>query len=276
VPTFGLRRGPPDEHLADLVDHEFTARWRSPRRDRARRGQLPYLPEFCNGSPGLKAPPEQKAEAIDPRAACTIPINAAEVNRPTWSYLADPTSSVRTAKSHGADPRRHLSGRGDARAAIDLLSQGRDRSHCTPDRSTDLRPQRTIDYLQLGDADGSASTKPNGVAPSAHDERHLRGARLSPLPRSLGGPRGRSSPIWGGSSPHKRSLDTRSLPRGTHPEIGKGACPGALAAEKQIARAAPRTGGVFPAVKELEGRDLKVLGALWPYVMTADQRLSSS
>ncbi|MCA9751169.1 MAG: type I DNA topoisomerase [Gemmatimonadetes bacterium] len=66
------------EHLKTLIDVGFTASMED-RLDEISRGELeslPYLKEFYfgNGHPGLRPLVERKAEEIDPRDICTIPV----------------------------------------------------------------------------------------------------------------------------------------------------------------------------------------------------------
>ncbi len=280
------------EHLPDLIDLEFTARMED-RLDAIARGEterLPYLREFYNGdgSPGLKAILSHKAETIDPRAACTIPLDRRQAEGPDvvvrvgryGPYLQRADGSEGTAPvPDGICPDELTWDR-----AIALLIEGEKGpqvlgKHPESSEPIYLKKGRFGPYVQLGDGEkvGKRTVKPRmvsllpGMDPESFslDEALL----LLSLPRLLGtDAAGQEIRAYYGrfGAYIKRGNDSRSLETGDHIlTISLSRALELLAKEKRGrgARAAAEPVKEFPNVASLEGRTVKLLnGRYGPYV----------
>jgi DNA topoisomerase-1 len=280
------------EHLPDLVDLEFTARMED-RLDAIARGEmerLPYLREFYNGNgtPGLKGILSHKAETIDPRAACTIPLDRRDAEGPDLvvrvgrfgPYLQRADGSEGTAPVADGTCPDELTWEN----AMALLADGARGpqilgSHPDSGKSIYLRKGRFGPYVQLGDGEtvGKKTVKPRmvsllaGMDPESFslDEALL----LLSLPRLLG-------LDAGGIEIHahngrfgayiKRGDDSRSLEAGDHVlTVTLSRAIELLAKEKRGRgpRVAAEAVKKFANVGALEGRTLKLLlGRYGPYV----------
>ena len=280
------------EHLPDLVDLEFTARMED-RLDAIARGEmerLPYLREFYhgNGTPGLKAILSHKAETIDPRAACTIPLDrrgaegtdlVVRVGR-FGPYLQRADGSEGTAPVPDGTCPDELTWE----SAMVLLADGARGpqvlgTHPDSGKPIYLKKGRFGPYVQLGDGEtvGKRTVKPRmvsllpGMDPESFslDEALL----LLSLPRLLG-------PDAEGVEIHAhngrfgayitRGGDSRSLEAGDHVlTVTRERAIELLAKEKRGRgpRAATEAVKEFPSVATLDGRSVKLLlGRYGPYV----------
>jgi DNA topoisomerase-1 len=280
------------EHLPNLVDLEFTARMED-RLDAIARGEmerLPYLREFYNGNgtPGLKATLSHKAETIDPRAACTIPLERRDAEGPDivvrvgrfGPYLQRADGSEGTAPIPDGTCPDELTWEN----AMVLLADGARGpqilgTHPDSGKPIYLKKGRFGPYVQLGDGEtvGKKTLKPRmvsllaGMDPESFslDEALL----LLSLPRLLGSDAG-------GMEIHahngrfgayiKRGEDSRSLEAGDHIlTVTLERALELLAKEKRGRgpRAAAEAVKEFPTVAALEGRTVKLLlGRYGPYV----------
>jgi DNA topoisomerase I len=280
------------EHLPDLVDLEFTARMED-RLDAIARGEierLPYLREFYsgNGSPGLKAILSHKAETIDPRAACTIPLDRRNADGPDivvrvgrfGPYLQRADGSEGTAPVPDGTCPDELTWTN----AMALLADGARGpqvlgTHPETGKPIYLKKGRFGPYVQLGDAEtaGKRTVKPRmvsllpGMDPESFslDEALL----LLSLPRLLGTDEaGREIHAHHGrfGAYIKRGEDSRSLEAGDHVlTVTRQRALELLAKEKRGRgpRAPAEAVKEFPAVAALEGRAVKLLlGRYGPYV----------
>ena len=280
------------EHLPDLVDLEFTARMED-RLDAIARGEmerLPYLREFYNGNgtPGLKAILSHKAETIDPRAACTIPLDRRDAEGPDLvvrvgrygPYLQRADGSEGTAPVPDGTCPDELTWEN----AMALLADGARGpqvlgTHPESGKPIYLKKGRFGPYVQLGDGEtvGKRTVKPRmvsllpGMDPESFslDEALL----LLSLPRLLGtDAEGHEIHAHNGrfGAYIKRGDDSRSLEAGDHVlTVTLERALELLAKEKRGRgpRAAAEAVKEFPAVAALEGRTVKLLlGRYGPYV----------
>jgi DNA topoisomerase-1 len=280
------------EHLPDLVDLEFTARMED-RLDAIARGEmerLPYLREFYNGNgtPGLKAILSHKAETIDPRAACTIPLDRRDAEGPDivvrvgrfGPYLQRADGSEGTAPVPDGTCPDELTWEN----AMALLADGARGPQILGTQPASGKPiylkkGRFGPYVQLGDGEtvGTRTVKPRMVSLLAGMDPESfsldEGLLLLSLPRLLGSDaEGTEIHAHNGrfGAYIKRGNDSRSLEAGDHVlTVTLERALELLAKEKRGRgpRAAAEAVKEFAAVGALEGRTVKLLlGRYGPYV----------
>jgi len=275
------------EHLTDLIDYEFTARMED-KLDEISRGEygtLPYLKEFYfgNGQHGLRPLLDRKAEDIDPRKVCTIPLNdeiAVRVGR-YGPYLqrGETTAPI----PDGTCPDELT-----IPVAMELLEAGaRADTPIGNDPETSLpiyiKTGRFGPYVQLGVPDPDDKKKKpkmvslqRGMTP---DEMTLELAlKLLSLPRNLGQDENGVDIIaqTGRYGPYiKRGEDTRSLePEDDVLEVGLARALELLKKEKSYRRGRA-THQVFEGVDALDGATLKIMdGRYGPYVSDGEYNAS--
>ncbi len=275
------------EHLANLVDVDFTARMED-RLDEISRGEMqsvPYLHEFYwgNGFPGLRKTVERKAEEIDPREACTLEVGEDGNGVSVVVRVGRYGPYLQRGEDTAAIPEGMCPDELDVAKAEELFRHARRADEplgVHPDSGLPVyaRNGRFGPYVQLGDRDTlpeGHKPKTSSLLPSMSLETLTLAQALSllSLPRLVGlddagveirAHNGRYGPYL------RRGEDTRSLgPDDDVLAISRERALEILAQEKRgrsfkRAAAALRT---FPAVKALEGRDIRVLdGRYGPYV----------
>ena len=274
------------EHLTGLVDVDFTARMED-RLDEISRGEaraLPYLQEFYfgNGYPGLHATVEQKGEEIDPRVACTISVGqdgqGAEIVVRVGRYgpylqRGDETAPI----PEGLCPDELTPAKAEELLAHARRAEEPLGTHPQTGLPIFARNGRYGPYVQLGEPDPEdkkRKPKTASLLPSMSlDTLTLEQAiSLLSLPRVIGtDDEGREIVAHNGRfGPYiRRGDDTRSLgPNDDVLTIGRERGLELLAQEKRgrsfRRQATPLK--VFPEVKALEGREVRLLdGRYGPY-----------
>jgi DNA topoisomerase-1 len=275
------------DHLANLVDVQFTARMED-RLDEISRGEeqpLPYLREFYfgNGYPGLRNTVTTKAEEIDPREACTIRVGTDGSQREVVVRVGRFGPYLQRGEETAPIPEGICPDELTLAKAEELFAHasrseeplGRDPASGQP---VFARNGRFGPYVQLGEADPkdrknrpkTSSLLPGMSLATITLEQAL---SLLSLPRLVGlDDEGREIRAHNGRfGPYlKRGEDTRSLGPGDHVlTITRERALEILAQEKR-GRSFRRTAAAlrtFPGVAALEGRDVRLLdGRFGPYV----------
>jgi DNA topoisomerase-1 len=214
-----------EKHFTELVDPGFTARMEDDL-DAISRGEaqaLPYLKAFYfgNGHKGLRAQLDEKAEHIDPREVCTLPLGktaeGADVAVRVGRYGPYLQSGDSTAPiPDGTAPDEITLAR-----AIEILSTAQQGPRvlgqdAETGAAVTVRDGRFGPYVQLGEAEGKQKPKTasllRGMTPDSVDLPTA--LKLLSLPRTVGQDElgvdimvanGRFGPFL------KRGTDTRSL-----------------------------------------------------------------
>ncbi|MFN8179487.1 MAG: type I DNA topoisomerase [bacterium] len=274
------------EHLAGLVDVDFTARMED-RLDEISRGErkaLPYLREFYfgNGYPGLHATVERKGEEIDAREACTIAIGENGTGAAIVVRVGRYGPYLQRGDSTAPIPEGLCPDELTVAKAEELLlhSQRADEplgKHPESGLPVYARNGRFGPYVQLGDADPADKKKrpkTSSLLPSMSlDTLTLEQAlQLLSLPRTLGADDAGQEIVAhnGRFGPYiRRGDDTRSLaPSDNVLTVGRERALELLAQEKRgrSFRRAATALRVFPQVAALEGREVRILdGRYGPY-----------
>ena len=279
------------QHLTHLVDTEFTARMED-RLDAIARGEseaLPYLNEFWfgDGAVGLKPLLAEKAEQIDPRDVCSLPVGSDPQGRQVvvrigryGPYLqrTDPAKdgeeSERAPIPDGICPDELTLER--ATELLEAAARGQEPLGHHPESGLPvyLKNGRFGPYVQLGDAEGQAEKpKMASLLPEMSPEKLTleQALQLLSLPRLLGhdaegvpveATNGRFGPYI------RRGKDTRSLEAGDHVlTIGLERAMQLLAQEKKRGRREQKELRRFEKVEALGGVDVRLLeGRYGPYV----------
>jgi len=283
-----------ERHFAELIDTAFTAKMED-RLDEISRGEYDtqkYLHEFYygNGRPGLRPLLDQKAEDIDPRRVCTIPI----------AKDGDGNEIVVRVGRYGPFLQR-----GETRAPVpeytppDELTEERVQElieageraerpighHPDSDEPIYVKTGRFGPYVQLGDPDPEDKKKKpkmvsllDGMEPATISLDTA--LELLRLPRTLGQDDKGVDVVahLGPYGPYiKRGDDTRSLtPDDDLLTIDLKRAKELLAQEKKTRfRRQPKTLRVIENVAALDGTDLKILdGRYGPYVTDGDVNAS--
>ena len=121
------------KHFPDLVDFDFTARWRTtstPSRS-APRTRFPYLKEFYFGNSGRTGLHAMTLQEIDARDSCTIPLDGAEATSDAGADDAQVTVRVgrygpylERGEQRAAIPEDLPPDELDLERALELLEQG--------------------------------------------------------------------------------------------------------------------------------------------------------
>ncbi len=277
-----------EEHLDHLIDIGFTARMED-RLDMISRGErepLPYLKEFYfgNGMPGLKSLIEDKAEEIDPRQVCSIPLGVDEEGREIIVRVGRYGPFLQRGELTANVPDKICPDELVIERATELIDDAQKGdepigSHPDSELPVYVKVGRYGPYVQLGDPDPDTKTKPKmvsllkGMSPA---EVSLDVAlELLKLPMVVGqDSEGEDIVVHlGRYGPYiKRGTDTRSLtdddsvlnlPLQRALEL--------LAQEKRRGRAAAKQIKIFENVEQLGGTAIKLLeGRYGPYVTDGD------
>ena len=281
------------EHLPDLIDTNFTAKMED-RLDAISRGEdgsLPYLKAFYhgNGSVGLRPLLDEKAEAIDPREICTIPIGEDDQGRAIQVRVGRYGPFVQREDTTAPIPEQTCPDELTVEFASKLIEA---RARADEPMGIDpesgkpvyLKTGRFGPYVQLGDPDPEekdkkkkAKNKPKmssllkGMTPE--DLTFEMALKLLSLPRVVGqDENGVDITAYNGRyGPYiKRGDDTRSLAAEDDLlEVTKERCLELLAQEKRGRgqRAPAKAIKVFEKVEDLGGVDVRLLpGRYGPYV----------
>jgi len=280
-----------EEHLSYLIDLNFTAKMEDTL-DAISRGDyesLPYLNSFYhgNGSTGLRPLLDEKAEKIDPREICTIPIGEDEAGRGIQVRVGRYGPFVQRGETTAPVPEQTCPDELTVEYAGKLL-EAKARAdepmgtHPETGEPIYVKTGRFGPYVQLGDPDPEDKKKKpkmvsllKGMSPETLTfETAL---KLASLPRVVGQDAdGNDITAYNGRyGPYiKRGDDTRSLTADDDLlEIGVARCLELLAQEKRGRgqRAPAKPIKVFEKVEDLDGVEVRLLdGRYGPYVTDGD------
>ncbi len=271
------------DHLYHLIDFDFTAKMED-RLDSIARGEhdaLPYLKEFYfgNGTEGLRPLLDQKAQDIDPREVCSIPIGTTKDGHDVVVRVGRYGPFLQSEDATAPVPDDLCPDEITMEKALALLEAGKEGpqslgTHPETGEPVYVRIGRYGPYVQLGDPQENGKKKPKmvslfgGITP---ENITLESAlKLLSLPRMLGLDAAGVEVVahYGRFGPYiKRGADTRSVPAEDDVlTIGLVRALELLAQEKRRGRSAPATIKVFPSVAALDGCEVKVLtGRYGPY-----------
>ena len=282
------------EHLTDLIDYDFTARMED-RLDQISRGEyetLPYLREFYhgNGSPGLRPLLDKKAEDIDPRDVCSIPLGKDENGTPIIVRVGRYGPFLQCDETTAPIPDQTCPDELTLARAKELIAAGAQADtpigqHPETNEPVYVKTGRYGPYVQLGDPDPDDKKKKpkmvsllKGMTPDTITFDTA--LQLLALPRIVGqdekgvdivAHNGRYGPYI------KRGDDTRSLSADDNLlEVTLDRCLELLAQEKTRGfRRQPKSIKVFEKVEEAGGADIKLLsGRYGPYVTDGETNAS--
>ena len=284
-----------EEHLSHLIDSSFTAKMED-RLDAISRGEdgtLPYLNAFYhgNGTVGLRPLLDEKAEKIDPREICTIPIGVDEEGRGVQVRVGRYGPFVQREETTAPIPDQTCPDELTLEFAAKLIEA---RARADEPMGLDPETQKPVylktgrfgPYVQLGDPDPEDKKKKpkmvsllKGMAP---EELTFEVAlKLLSLPRVVGQDAdGNDITAYNGRyGPYiKRGDDTRSLAAEDNLlEIGVERCLELLAQEKRGRgqRTPAKPIKVFENVEDLGGVEVKLLaGRYGPYVTDGEVNAS--
>ncbi len=221
-----------EQHLASLVDYQFTAKMEDDL-DAISRGEQEYVDYlnafyFGNGLPGLKPQLEHKGEAIDARDISRIRIGTPEGGEPVYVRVGRYSPFVEQADRTASLPEDTPPDEVTLDAALKLLDQaqqGEEPLGVCPDtgKPVYLKVGRFGPYVQRGNPDDE--DKPQnasllkGMNPSEVDLATA--LKLLTLPRNLGNHPQQAEPVMahnGRFGPYvKCGEETRSLPADVSP-----------------------------------------------------------
>ena len=286
------------QHLTHLVDTDFTARMEE-ELDAIARGEsksLPYLKQFYfgNGVLGLKPLLEEKAEQIDPRIVCSIPLGRDAEGREVVIRIGRWGPYVQRGGSDEQPPEQRVTlPEGicpdeltieKATELLDRAARGQEPLGIHPPTGLPIfvKTGRFGPYVQLGTAvDGGEKPKIVSLLPDMKPETLTlaEALELLELPRTLGtDAEGVAVEVHlGRYGPYiRRGKDTRSLEEGDHVlRIGLERALVLLSQEKKRGRRAQKELKRFEKVEALDGVDLRVLeGRYGPYVTDGEYNSS--
>jgi DNA topoisomerase-1 len=283
-----------EDHLDHLIDTDFTARMEN-RLDKISRGErdaLPYLREFYFGDdePGLKSLIDDKADEINPRDVCSIPIGADADGREIIIRVGRYGPFLQRGETTANIPEGTCPDEIDIAAATELLAHSEKAEEplgTDPDtgKPVYLKVGRYGPYVQLGDPDPEDKKKKpkmaSLLAKMSPSEVSLDVAlQLLEFPKVLGqdaagvdvvASNGRYGPYI------KRGDDTRSLTDDDDLlEVTLDRALELLAQEKTRGfRRQPKELKIFEKVEAAGGEDIKILsGRYGPYVTDGDVNAS--
>jgi len=284
-----------EQHMGHLIDPSFTAKMESSL-DAISRGEdemLPYLKKFyatgLDKSPGLRPMLDAKADDIDPRTVCSIPIGKSSKDEDLIVRVGRYGPFIQCGEATAPIPAETAPDEvttAFAEALIEAKAKGDEPLGHHPESSLPIfvKTGRYGPYVQLGEA-GDGKEKPKMVSllkGMTVDDVDLDVAiALASLPRNLGQDdsgvdilafNGRYGPYI------KRGADTRSLTADDHLlKVTKERALELLAQEKQGRgrAAAPEPIKIFKDVKDLDGGEIKLLkGRYGPYVSDGEVNAS--
>ncbi len=157
------------EHFPDLVDYAFTAQMEDDLDEIAEGGEerIPYLTRFYFGTesrPGLKAMVENKLDEIDPREINSIPLGVDADGRLVEARVGRYGPYLQRGEARASIPADVAPDELTVTKAVELIEapQG-DRqlgSHPESGEPVYVKSGRFGPYVQLGDRDDEAGTKP--------------------------------------------------------------------------------------------------------------------
>ncbi len=157
-----------EDHFADLVDYEFTARMEDDLDSIAagREESLPWLSRFYfgNGSAGLKTMVGERLEAIDAKAVNSIPIGRDSEGREIVARVGKFGPYVQRGDDKATVPEDLAPDELTVERAETLLASTNEERELGKDRATGLpvvaRAGRYGPYVQLGSAEAGSKDKP--------------------------------------------------------------------------------------------------------------------
>lgn len=216
-----------EEHLAGLVDYQFTAQMEDDL-DAISRGEREYVEYlksfyFGNGTPGLKPQLEHKGEEIDARSISRISIGTPEGGEPVYVRVGRYSPFVEQGERTASLPEETPPDEVTLEAALKLLeqaAQGDEPLGTCPEtgKPVYLKVGRFGPYVQRGTPEDEEKPQNasllKGMNPSDIDLATA--LKLLTLPRNLGNHAEKGEPVMafnGRFGPYvKCGEDTRSLP----------------------------------------------------------------